>query len=323
MTRRLLVALLGLTFGLGLLPPAPADASGPPLSTPRARLAAAVECDAGARAGRKTVLLVPGTGATVDEAWSWNYERRLPRAGFGVCTVDLPDRALGNFAVSAEYAVHAARTAYRTSGRKIAILGHSQGGLLAIWTAKFWPDVAAHATDVIGLAANVRGTQLANALCITGSCAPIAWQMARESLVTRAATRAPLPRAPSFTSIGSLTDEVVFPQPAVSALPGARNVMVQDVCPARVVDHGLLLADAIGYALVIDALRHRGPASPARVPRSTCASVTMPGVDPIGSARFARTLVELSLGLLDLRRYTRSEVPLPAYAARWASAQAR
>ena len=320
MMRRLLVALIGLALGLGAVPPAPTDAAGPPLHTPRARLDAAVECDAGARAGKKTVLLVPGTGATADEAWSWNYGRQLPRAGFGVCTVELPDRALGNFTVSAEYAVHAARTAYRISGRKIAVLGHSQGGLMAIWTAKFWPDVASHATDVIGLAANVRGTQLANTLCVMGSCAAIAWQMARGSLVTRAATRAPLPRTPSFTSIGSLTDEVVFPQPAVSALPGARHVMVQDVCPVRVVDHGLLLADSVGYALVIDALRHRGPASPARVPRSTCASVTMPGVDPMGSVSFARTLVELSLGLLDLRRYTRAEAPLPPYATRWARA---
>jgi triacylglycerol lipase len=320
MTRRLLVLLGGIALAVGLLPLSPAAADGwaPPLHTSRARLDAAVHCDAGARAGRHTVLLVPGTGATADEAWSWNYESRLPRAGLGVCTVDLPDRALGNFAVSAEYAVHAARTAYRVSGRKIAVLGHSQGGLMAMWIAKFWPDVAAHATDVIGLAANVRGTQLANTLCVSGACAPIAWQMARGSLVTDAATRAPLPATTSFTSIGSRTDEVVFPQPAVSTLRGGRTVMVQDVCPGRVVDHGLLLADAVGYALVVDALRRPGPARPARVPRSVCSSVTMPGTDPVGSAAFAETIVALSVGLLDVRGYTRAEVPLPAYAARWA-----
>ncbi|WP_281189142.1 hypothetical protein [Nocardia kruczakiae] len=32
-------------------------------------LAAAVQCDSGARSGRPTVLLIPGTGGTPDEIW--------------------------------------------------------------------------------------------------------------------------------------------------------------------------------------------------------------------------------------------------------------
>ncbi|HEY3691301.1 MAG TPA: hypothetical protein VGL46_13495 [Pseudonocardiaceae bacterium] len=48
-------------------------------------------------------------------------------------------------------AVYAARFAYQRSGRKSAIIGHSQGALMAVWIAKFWPEVADHATDVIGL----------------------------------------------------------------------------------------------------------------------------------------------------------------------------
>ncbi|MCW2757988.1 MAG: putative lipase [Nocardioidaceae bacterium] len=318
MTRvvRLLVLAL-VAVGITLAPAgATAPPPGPALTVPEAQLAAAVSCDATARSGnaRQVVLLIPGTGATAEEAWAWNYERSLPAAGFGTCTVQLPERSLGDFTVSAQYAVYAARHAYQLSGKPIAILGHSQGGLMAVWIAKFWPDVAAHASDVIGLAADVRGTQLANTLCTAGSCAPIAWQMARGSHLTNAATNAPLPSGPAFTSIGSLTDEVVFPQPTVSSFPGVRATMVQDVCPVRVVDHGLLLADAVGYQLVLDALTHAGPAVAARVPRTTCLAVTMPGVDPLGATQFAQTVVALSLGLGDVPGYTTAETPLPAYA---------
>lgn len=318
--RMLLSVLTAVLLGTAALAPTePAQAaSGPPLTVPEATLASATHCDAGAAAGRSTVLLVHGTGATDDEAWSWNYAPALPAAGFGVCTVTLPDRALGDFSVAAEYAVHAARHAYQVSGRRIGIVGHSQGGLMAVWIAKFWPDVARHATDVIGLAANVRGTQLANTLCTGESCSPIAWQMRRGSKVTNAATHAPLSTGTSFTSVGSLTDEVVYPQPTVSSFPGVDAVMVQSVCPGRVVDHGLLLSDAIAYQLVLDALTHDGPANPARADRSVCLQQTMPGADPTASAGFANTLVALSVGLLDARTYTDHEAPVPAYAAPYA-----
>jgi triacylglycerol lipase len=292
--------------------------SDPSTQVPTADKAAATHCDQGASQGRRTVLLVHGTGATDSEAWGWNYVKALPAAGFGVCTVTLPERALGNFAISAEYAAYAAQEAYRVSGRDVAIVGHSQGGLMAVWIAKFWPSVARHTSDVIGLAANVRGTQLANTLCAAGSCSPIAWQMRRGSFITNAATNAPVPRGPAFTSIATAFDEIVFPQPEVSTFPGARTILVQDVCPARPVEHGFLLSDAVAYRLVLDALTHDGPADPARVSRTVCLQTTMPQVDPLGAAGFANTLVALSVGLLNATTYADAEQPPPAYAEAYA-----
>ena len=311
---RLLTVLSLALLSFWYAPTAAFADSGPPLIVPESELAAAAHCDAGAFAGRRTVLLIHGTGATSDEAWSWNYEIALPNAGYGVCTVDVPGRELDNFTTSAEYAVYAARYAYQVSGRKIAIAGHSQGGLMAVWIAKFWPDVARHATDVIGLAADVHGTQEANTLCAAGSCSLIAWQMSMGSHVTNAASNAPVPTGPAFTSIGSRTDEVVFPQPYVSTFYGATTIMVQDVCPTRVVDHGLLLSDAIAYRLVIDALTHDGPASSARVSPLSCSETTLPGTDPVASAGFANTLVALSVDLLNATEWINAEPPLPAYA---------
>jgi len=313
---RLLVPLLAILLSVVLLPgTASAASSGPPLTVPLDELQRAVSCDGGALAGRRTVLLIHGTGATPEEAWSWNYQRALPVAGYGVCTVRLPERALADFTLSAAYAVHAAREAYRVSGRRIAVLGHSQGGLMTAWIAKFWPDVARHSTDVLSLAGPMHGTALANTLCAAGACAPISWQMRMGSHVTNAASNAPVPTSTSFTSIGSLDDEVVFPQPVASHLAGARNVMVQDLCPGRVVDHGLLLSDAVTYRLVLDALAHDGPADPARIPPDVCNEQTMPGVDPLGAALFAPTVVSLGVGLLNAGEWTTSEAQVPAYAA--------
>src|ERR1700712_257739 len=125
-----LVPCLVVGLGVGLASgPAEADGNAPPLTVPTARLAAATHCDTVAESGtgRQTVLLIHGTGATPEEAWSWNYQIALSKAGYGICTVTLPNRALSNFSVASEYAVYAARHAYQRSGRKIAIIGHSQG----------------------------------------------------------------------------------------------------------------------------------------------------------------------------------------------------
>lgn len=296
-TRLATVALL--FAAVALAPPAATAAApggpGPALTVPEDQLAAAVRCDPDVQpgSGRQAVLLVHGTGSTPEEAWGWGYQRALPSDGFGVCTVTLPDRAVGNFTVSAEYAVYAARYAFRQSGRKIAMVGHSQGGTMAAWIATFWPDVARNATDVISLAGPMQGTALANSLCAGGSCSALAWQLRIGSHTTTALTSAPRPRTAAFTSIGTRQDEVVFPQPFANRLPGAANVQVQDVCPLRTVDHGLMLGDAAPYRIVLDALTHSGPAVASRVSPSACMETTVPNADLVAAAPFLHTGVAL------------------------------
>lgn len=74
---------------------------------------------------------------------------------------------------------------------------------------------------------------------------------------------APLPDTTSFTSISIWFDEILFPQPLASTLPGATNIQLQRICPLRVVDHVRMAADVVAYDLVIDALTHNGRAYPA------------------------------------------------------------
>ena len=311
--RWLAVALLVLVGGI---PPQASASESPKLNVSRSTLAAATHCDRSLSTGatRRAVLLVHGTGATPDEAWGWNYEIALRKAGYGICTVRLPKRAIVDLGLSAQYVAYAARVAYRRSDRKIAIMGHSQGGLLSMWVARFWPDVARNTSDVISLAGPLRGTDLASSLCALNSCAKVAWQQRRGSRFVKAFNRAGTPRGVAQTSIGTLHDEVVFPQPRASTLTRGSTIMVQDLCPGRIVDHGLLLADAAAYRLVLDALRHRGPARLRRVDPTVCSQITLPGTDPTASLGFAQTILALSIGLLNAAEWVSAEPRIPAYA---------
>ncbi|MFI6321011.1 esterase/lipase family protein [Nonomuraea sp. NPDC050556] len=298
---------------------AQAEDSGPPLTTPTATLQQAVWCDPSVQ-GKRTVLLVHGTGGAVEGYWDWNYMRALPRAGYGVCTVTLPGRALVDPVISVEYVVHAARHAYQQSGQKISMIGHSQGGSLIVWATKFWPDVAAHTDDVISLAGAMAGVAAGNVLCAGSWCPPVAWRASFGSHFMNALQSAPLPAGPSYTSAYSLTDEVVAPARRASTLPGAVNVAVQSICPLRVADHVTMLADSVGFALTMDALTHSGPAVPSRIGNrlSLClfpfmADSVLPG--PAALETIAAALAGLAGGQPSVS----AEPPLPSYAEPYGS----
>ncbi|MFA6576492.1 MAG: lipase, partial [Nocardioides sp.] len=145
----------------------------------------------------------------------------------------------------------------------------------------------------------------------------LAWQLRRGARTVAALQRAPLPDGPSataVTSISSLYDEIVRPQPTASHLVGATNIVLQDVCAQDPSEHGLILGDQVGYALTLDALTHRGPARPHRLPGDTCEQTFIPHGDPAASPVFLQSVVRFSTGLLDPRRWVDREPALPAYA---------
>lgn len=264
-----------------------------------------------------------GTAGTAQETWSWNWERILPTLGYGVCTIDVPDRELTNLARSADFIAEAARYTYDKSGRTIAMVGHSQGGTLVTWVAKFFPDVAAKTDDVISLAGDFGGTGLLTPTCLDGACPAISWQLILGSRHLKALRNAPAPAGTSFSSIYSTADEIVFPQPNGSTLPGASNVSLQDVCGIRLVGHVGILADSVAYTLVKDALDNPGPTRLSRLSLGTkltaCAGVQQPGADPLGYLKFVPTATSLINGTVfggqpDVPR----EPALPAYAERFA-----
>src|SRR5262249_14760779 len=122
------------------------------------------------------------------------------------------------------------------------------------------------------------GTEMGNVLCATSSCPAAAWQARIGSQFIHALRTAPTLASVPITSIYSTTDEVVFPEPAASVLPGAATISVQSICPGRFVDHLSMVSDAVGYELVLDALRHRGPAVAHRLAhrQALCQRVFLP-----------------------------------------------
>jgi triacylglycerol esterase/lipase EstA (alpha/beta hydrolase family) len=261
----------------------PGGASGswdPAYSVPVALLRAALQCDRPVHPAREPVLLVHGTFTNGHEEWDWGYRPALRALGFDTCVVTYPDRGLGDIQVSAEYVAFAVRAIHRLTGRKVDMVGHSQGGLMPRWAIKYWPSVRSELDDFVMLAAPNHGTLTAARPTPSVARPESFFQMAPGSNFVRTLNAGDeTPGRISYSSLYSLFDELVQPAAPVptAALdwkhegPNTRNLAIQRKCPGRLVDHvGIATTDAVAFALVVDALEHRGPVNPARVPNSVC-----------------------------------------------------
>jgi hypothetical protein len=268
---------------------APLDRPGPRLSVPAAQLNAALTCNGSLRGlSRDPILLAPGTTMNPQVNFAWNYERAFTRLGWRWCAVTLPYDATGDIQVAGEYLVHALRTISRQSGRDVDVVGWSQGGMVPRWALRFWPDTRALVDDLVGLSPSNHGTVVADAAC-QRDCNPSFHQQASQSRFLQALNSGTETFAGiDYTVAYTNADEVVVPNagPAPSsALRSGQgriaNIALQEVCPANVADHFAIGSyDAVGYAIVVDALRNDGPAVRARIPLTTCVQPFQPGVDP-------------------------------------------
>jgi hypothetical protein len=282
---------------------APPNRPGPALTVPAAALHAALHCEGPFRASHlEPVLLSPATGVTPEQNYSWNYERAFAAQHRPWCAVTMPHHTLGDITVAGEYLVYAIRAEHAMSGRRIAVLGHSQGGMSMRWALRFWPDTRAMVDDVIGLAGSNHGTTAVAALCSPGvtKCPPAVWQQGAESNFIRALNSyAETFAGISYTEVFTHTDEVVQPNRTDAVSTSAvhtgagriTNVSTQDICPADVYEHLTVgTVDPVAYALVMDALHHRGPAAPARIDRSVCHQLYQPGVNPANVQTYLQVL---------------------------------
>jgi hypothetical protein len=281
-------------------------ATGPALTEPPAALEASLQCSPGvAGATRTPVLLVHGTSSAPSE-FAWNWVPAFTAAQIPFCTVELLDSALGDIQASAEYIVHAIRSMHAASGRRIAIVGHSQGGMAPRWALKFWPDTRAMVDDLIGIAASNHGTVVADGAC-AAPCPPSNWQQrSGAAFLTALNEGAETWAGISYTSIYTHTDEIVFPNlddtgsTSLHTGDGAiANIAIQDVCPLALTEHiGLGTYDPVAYAIGLGALTHDGPADPARVDPAVCTELVMPGVNPATFATdYAATIADLAVRL--------------------------
>lgn len=294
----LVAAVLG---GAALSGPASAAApSAVPTTVPTAS-PANLQCSGDPAASHgEPVLLVPGTTLNPQVDFSWNYEKAFTAQGRAWCAITLAGGAGGDFAMgdiqtAGEQVADAIRTLHgRAAGQQIAVVGHSQGGMVPRWAFKYFPDTRAMVSDLIGLAPSNHGTVDAYPICAV-TCSPSIWQQQTGSKFLKALNAGAETYAGiSYTQVYSLTDEVVVPNfplitPASSELhtgAGAiTNIASQSVCPLVPAEHlSVGTSDPVGYAAVMDALDHAGPADVTRFPATTCASPIAPGIDPVSFA---------------------------------------
>jgi hypothetical protein len=270
-------------------PYAPLDRSGPRLSVPISQLRAALACTAGVQGdARDAILLVPGTNLDPGSNYSWNYERAFAALHSPYCTITLPYHTMGDIQTAGEYLVYALRTVAQMSGRRVDVLGYSQGGMVPRWALRFWPDTRSLVNDLVGIDPSNHGTLDSQVTC-QSQCPPAYWQQATnarflQALNSRAETFAGI----DYTVIYSRTDEIVVPNLDASGSSSLHtgtgriaNIAVQQICPADPSEHlAMGTYDAVAYALATDAFSHPGTADPSRISLSVCAQQLQRGVDP-------------------------------------------
>lgn len=297
-----------------------AAAQGPALGVTTAQLETALRCSQALDAvGQDPVLLTPAF-STDEESFGWNYLRQLPALAIPVCSLTIPDHGFGDLQNAAEYVVQAVRRMSAESGRRVILLGHQHGPLDQLWALMFWPDIPTRVSSLISLATPYQGTSGAQRTCeAAGRCPPSVWQIRTGSQFLAVLNGRPLPVGPAYTSITTLYDELITPQPEASRREGATNLVLQEICPGRPVEHFSILADNLAYALVLDAIRHPGqPANPSRLPADICAGpLFMPGSESpeSGAAALGGLLGFASgFGLALVTQSIEAEPPLRAYA---------
>ncbi|HEX4853631.1 esterase/lipase family protein [Arenimonas sp.] len=315
----------------------------PALETPVETLEAALHCTEFAHPEHPVVLLVHGTFTAGREQYEWNYLPLLSARGFDVCAITYPDRGLGDQQISAEYVVHAVRRIHAQTGRKLAIVGHSQGVSVPRWALRWWPSVRAAVSDFVAQAGPVHGTVVADPTALlaplglplpegnaSAPLLPAAFrQFGPTSQFILALNRDDeTPGAVDYTAIYTLTDELVqpvLPVPTAAfefgqANPRVANFLTQDLCPTTLVDHVTIgTVDRLAFELTIDAITHAGPADFTRAGGMALCLNPLPIIaDPALASAGAQTLLTIlqadaEAGFPD-PHLTTEEPPLKAYA---------
>jgi pimeloyl-ACP methyl ester carboxylesterase len=299
---------------------APVDRPGPPLSPKPEDLAKSLECSGPLEAAtRDPVLLLAGTTVNTEQNFAWNWERALAAEHVPYCALDEPaplDQNLGDIQLRGEYVVYALREMARRSGRRVAVYGHSQGGMVTRWALRFWPDTRALVSDVVGAAPSNHGTVVAIGDCLQ-ACPTANWQQRSDAKFIEALNSGQETFAGiDYTAVRTNFDEVVVPTTGTQLTGPGRitNVAVQDICPADTSDHlNVGTADPVTWALFKDAIAHDGPADPNRIDPSVCTQPFMPGVNPATFATDAGLAYTALAVQLSTYPTVEAEPPLACY----------
>ncbi|HEU0197272.1 MAG TPA: alpha/beta fold hydrolase [Nevskiaceae bacterium] len=322
--------------------PPPVFAGDPAFDVAQAKLDKNLLCTGFSHVDKSPILLVHGTFTQGPEQYDWSYVPLLDELGYDVCVVTYPDRGLGDQQVSAEYVANAMHRIYQKTGRKIAMIGHSQGATMPRWAIKFWPSLQREISVFVEQAGPNHGLKLLGIL--PPGDAPLEpagfYQFDPSSNFVKAlnaGNEAPGPI--QYTTLYSYTDELIQPAlpvptaaidwapnnpPTHSSAANVTNINLQQVCPGHIVDHVTIgTTDPLAFALTMDAITHDSPANFQRAGGSKLClqtAIPLPNLGPLlkpstGAAALVAILKgEAAYGLPSGLDLVTEEPPLKAYA---------
>jgi triacylglycerol esterase/lipase EstA (alpha/beta hydrolase family) len=214
------------------------------------------------------VVLVHGTFEGATDNWS-TVSPQLKAAGYCVFALEYGDRGTGDIAASAQQLARFVDAVLGATGaRRVSLVGHSQGGMMPRWYVKFLGG-AAKVDDLVGLAPSNHGTTNPGAFVAGATFCPACdQQRAGSPFLTELNAGDETPGPVSYTVIQTRYDEVVTPYTSAFLSGGANtaNVLLQDACPAEVIDHHFMPHSRLAVRWALEALGRPGPADPASPP---------------------------------------------------------
>ncbi len=285
-SRATLLAVASLVFSV----PALADAApgAIPLSESPGDLAASLNCSANVRtAHQEPVLLIPGTASTPQGSFGRTLIPDLQKNRTPFCQVTLPETNTGDVQRNAEYVVHAVRSMHAMSGRKVQMIGWSQGGgPMPRWALKYWPDIRPMVDNLIALDPDNAGTAVLDIFgcgIVNLFCTPAIWQQRPASNFIRTLNAGAM-TYPNVNYTVIFVNLSNFIQPSMNgesqrlpAGPNVTNIGIQDFCgglASSPPDHATVVDNPVSIAMISSVLARPGrPLDLRTVNRQTCGRI--------------------------------------------------
>ncbi|TDE30697.1 alpha/beta fold hydrolase, partial [Actinomadura sp. 6K520] len=226
------------------------------------------------------LVLVHGTFANALDNWFATVPA-LRRAGHCVYAFNYggaPNgfiQGTGDITISArQLAAFVTQVKSETGAAKVDLVGHSQGGMMPRYYLKNLGG-AAHVRHLVGVAPSNAGTdlfgltELAERFGIVDLGAYVCYscyQQVRDSdFLTALNAGGQTEPGVEYTTIVTKYDEIVTPyQSQFLTGDNVNNVLLQDVCPRAIAEHGVIVASPVTHQLIANALAPEDDQKPVR-----------------------------------------------------------